>query len=1193
MRLQQLNLLAFGPFTDVTLDFSQAGLHVVYGPNEAGKSTALRAIHAALFGIPHHTTDNFLHDHKDLRVGACLQSSAGQQISFVRRKGRKDTLLNIDPQLGPHPDHALVPFLGNMDAETFARLFGIDYAELRRGGDEMRQLKGLSGESLFAAGLGTWAGRGIGLADLLKQLDEQAAAIYSSKKRTTSIRVAKTEYETAMKQKRAAELSSTQWQQLQAERQHALEELERVRAQLLELRTQSSRLGRLRDALKPLAQRQQLIEQLAAMGDVVVLPDTYSADERLRMQTSLDETRRQLHQLETELNGDGGLRAQRNAITVAEIVLQNEQIVDDLQQRLGAHLKATRDRTTALNPRRSEILSRMAELRRGLGIAPVVDIETLRLTSEQRVAIHNLASQEKSLRQAPHDLCVKHDELQQALDAAQRELASLGARRDLNELRQAMDMARASEDLEDQLASQQNQRAAQEREVEQQLAELGLAPDGFAELVRLPLPLGETVDYFESEFADCREQLRVRGDKSAQMRTELGEILEQLAALERTDHLPTEVELRELRQRRDHGWTLVLNVWQQGWPEDAPEVSEYAEDAPLAEVFQRDVRQADLVADRLRREAEHVAKRATLSERKSRLEQQLAAEQGQLAVCRQQLDQLQAKWAEHLAPLPVSPRLTPRELRGWSQRHAQLKALAADMDGCRAQMQRGLDRLAACRGRLTDSMVRLEERPRKNQTLRELLGLATSLANRQSETDSRRATLERDSQRLGNELKTLQRQQIRAQAALGDWQHQWQAAMEQIGCTPQASAEQANERISRLEDLFAQSDNLEKIEIRIRDIDSDAADFARHVRELVVQVAPDMQQLPIEQSAAQLQTRLTKARSDRILRQELITRIDQRQQEFEDLRQREQDLTARLVRLCQQAGVDDPEQLDEIETRSFEVRQRRTQLREVEERLYELSGGASIEQLAADAQGCRVDELNARITEYGPQLEQMEADREQCAGRLRELENACEAADGSAAAAEADERGLGILARMYSDAERYLRLRVAAALWRQQIERFRAENQDPLLSRASELFGQLTCREFEGLRTEYNADDQPMIVGVRRNGQLVSVDGMSEGTCDQLYLALRLAYLERRWTQHEPLPWIVDDILINFDNDRARATLQVLAELSGQTQVIFFTHHRHLVEIAEASIPEPLCTHELPGRSANLHPRNLAARHPR
>ncbi|MCA1792266.1 MAG: hypothetical protein LC660_00005, partial [Desulfobacteraceae bacterium] len=99
----------------------------------------------------------------------------------------------------------------------------------------------------------------------------------------------------------------------------------------------------------------------------------------------------------------------------------------------------------------------------------------------------------------------------------------------------------------------------------------------------------------------------------------------------------------------------------------------------------------------------------------------------------------------------------------------------------------------------------------------------------------------------------------------------------------------------------------------------------------------------------------------------------------------------------------------------------------------------------------------------------------------------------------------------------------------------------------------------------------------------LTVDKMSAGTRDQLFLALRLATLE--WgleksgdmaQKAESMPFIVDDILINFDDDRARATLAVLAHLSRKTQVILFTHHRQIVEEANRMKErEDIHVHEL------------------
>jgi uncharacterized protein YhaN len=77
---------------------------------------------------------------------------------------------------------------------------------------------------------------------------------------------------------------------------------------------------------------------------------------------------------------------------------------------------------------------------------------------------------------------------------------------------------------------------------------------------------------------------------------------------------------------------------------------------------------------------------------------------------------------------------------------------------------------------------------------------------------------------------------------------------------------------------------------------------------------------------------------------------------------------------------------------------------------------------------------------------------------------------------------------------------------------------------------------------------------------------MSTGTADQLYLALRVASIEDYLDRADALPFVADDLFINFDNDRAAAGFKVLGQLARKTQILFFTHHRHLVEIAQATL---------------------------
>ena len=77
---------------------------------------------------------------------------------------------------------------------------------------------------------------------------------------------------------------------------------------------------------------------------------------------------------------------------------------------------------------------------------------------------------------------------------------------------------------------------------------------------------------------------------------------------------------------------------------------------------------------------------------------------------------------------------------------------------------------------------------------------------------------------------------------------------------------------------------------------------------------------------------------------------------------------------------------------------------------------------------------------------------------------------------------------------------------------------------------------------------------------------MSEGTVDQLYLSLRLAAVENIVAGGLKMPFLADDLFINYDDDRSRAGFEALGELARHTQVIFFTHHEHLMDVAQAAL---------------------------
>lgn len=288
-------------------------------------------------------------------------------------------------------------------------------------------------------------------------------------------------------------------------------------------------------------------------------------------------------------------------------------------------------------------------------------------------------------------------------------------------------------------------------------------------------------------------------------------------------------------------------------------------------------------------------------------------------------------------------------------------------------------------------------------------------------------------------------------------------------------------------------------------------------------------------------------------------------------------MTERLDALCKEAHCKEAPELESAERRSAEFLALRNRIETSEQELRDIGEGITLDVLEVEVAAANPDTLPGEIEvltgrideELEPQINDLHVTK---GVQQKELD----LMDGSDAAAALADEAQSVLVRIRSNAERYVRVKLASRILRDEIERYRQQHQGPVLERASEYFTVLTQGSFAGLRADFNEKDEPVLVGVRPDDERVYVEGMSSGTRDQLYLALRLASLDKYMENAEPMPFIVDDILVHFDDERSSATLGVLAELAKRTQIILFTHHRRLVEQAQAlGAAAPVMVHNI------------------
>ena len=200
---------------------------------------------------------------------------------------------------------------------------------------------------------------------------------------------------------------------------------------------------------------------------------------------------------------------------------------------------------------------------------------------------------------------------------------------------------------------------------------------------------------------------------------------------------------------------------------------------------------------------------------------------------------------------------------------------------------------------------------------------------------------------------------------------------------------------------------------------------------------------------------------------------------------------------------------------------------------------------------------------------------------LQELHTAWKQAERDIAAvggddqvARLEETRRTLLLDMQEKAENYLSLKFGIAAAERALSQYRKTHQNAMLHKANEAFTTITCGKYRTLSTIPDKDQRETLIAHMADGQSKSVEKMSKGTAMQLYLALRVAGYHEFIKTREPLPFVADDILETFDDDRSTETFKLFCDLSKHGQVIYLTHHAHLCVMAR----------EVCGNKVTIHP---------
>jgi uncharacterized protein YhaN len=1169
MKFDQLQLCPFGPFDALTLDFSGGtqSLHLVCGPNEAGKSTTLRAITGFLYGIPTRSRDGFLYPNSDLRIVARIESKLTGEITLSRRKGAKNTLTDNDRQ--PVDESRLSQFLGGLDETTFANMYGLSHETLVEGGKGLLDSGGAMAESLFQAGTG--------LADLrttLSRLDDEAQSLFAPRRKNATINAAREKYDQAAKATSEQAVLSRTWATLEEEFREKNEKIGKARAEVRALSAEMQRLERYLNALPHYRRHLVLSDEIAQLGEVPILPPSAARD-REKAQKTLEDNQAASGRHKAAIEKT---TARLREIDVSPLFLSHEETVLLLQQQLGSKRKADADLPNVRHEQRADEEQARRILREIGADLALEQVESIRPTALHRIRIRDLISSHRSLAQKLAD---KRDTIAQAemkLGRAKREIAALPERADTFALSTALQAAQRFPQIDEQIAAETSKCDLLSQQVLIATQQLPLWDGTPESLEQLPVPAHETIERYDGLFREADNREKGIGQRRDDVQGRLQAVENQIAAHRLGGDLPTEDDLLNARNRRDRGWRLVQAAWGSGRQNDMVD-NDFAPDQPLAAAFGHSIVDADTVGDRLRSDANRVAEYAAMLKTKNDiLETRREIEETADAFAAQRA-LLKAEWEEVWQPLGISP-LPPMDMRSWLTRQTRTATDIAALRQAKASVRdledKRRDLATALVAPLRDMGLNAAQTQDDGPVLAPLMAQARQKLQEIADMDATRGKLSDRIAVLEEAIANDCSQRDRAAADLDKWQADWSAAVRTIGLSQATTPDEADAVLEQLTELFRCVDKAARNRLRVTGMERDASEFDAKVADVVRAVANDLASASSEQAAVTLGTRLAKMREESVEQSQLRKQMARDQDQLAECEAAIFAATATLEHLMWQAQCGTVADLVATEEKSERLRTLKGNLTTVQETLGQFAASGSLDRLFAELSAIDPDTLSSQIADLDLQIRTWEHQMsgiDQAIGSIRERRDRI---NGNDAAATAASQAQNALAEIRSGVERYVRVRVAHGLLKRYMDLYREQNQGPVLKMASALFSRLTLGSFAGLLTDFDDSDNSVLQGIKPNGKTVPVEGMSSGTRDVLFLALRLASLHHQLAASEPIPFILDDILVNLDDQRAAVTLKVLAELSEKTQVLFFTHHDHLRQLAESVIaPDVLRVHIL------------------
>lgn len=1139
MRLNRLTLDRFGHFTDKTYDFGAKGdrpdFHIIYGSNEAGKTTTMEAALRLFYGFPTRDPYAFKHPRSNLQISAQLDID-GNLRQFTRLPKRSGALL--DEAGTVLPEAALTAHLGGLSDRDYRSLLCLDDETIEQGGEEIAQAKGDIGRLLFSAAAGV-----SDLSSVLDKVRGQADEIWRKRASKTRIAELKRALAEVDKSIRDGDTSAGAWRSLKkaAKDTKAAEQDAKVARDAV-LERQAINAAKTR-ALPVLAEITALNTRIAPYNDY---PQHLDFDpERLvhlatqHSATSADITRL-TDDIDAMVDALDGLTFDPKAL---ELTLQLDALKDLSVRNADAGLDLERRRAAVVTAK--DAMRRAAD---DLDVAQDVDLADLVLSP---AAIARLDAARETLKSA-----------QSAAEAEAREVADLKeccavAQEALEQVHKtANDDANVTDILAqfdlDRLipavAKAEHAIASAKTQARDALRTLG---PNFENIPPCPTSLVQAQNWLD-QHSDLAQKISQAQTRLAQHREDADALNAQRQALTATGGFMSDAEAKALQDERDALWQAHQDAANSQTAQAFEQAMQAVDNAVAARLSQA----SDL--GRLRQIEQDQA--ASLA-RAKHSETQLQALQDESAAIQTQVDSA----AQHAG---LSGVMRPTDWRDWVQAHGQAEAAAVNLSDAQDTHQPVLDRAADLLDALSPFVsVQSLDFEGAVSAARQMARTEQDQQRKAQNAQEALATLQSDLERRA--AKHIEKQK-HAEACAAQWQD---LVTSLLGGSVRADALLA--ALTPLRDLREHNDKRSDVARRVALMETDQAQFKTSVAELAEQYdQPQSESAAQTYSALQRYAETTQAAQSQTetLTENLAkarAHLQDKQEALEGIAQE----VATLGRLFPQgAAVDTLDALRRTVSQAQQVILARAERAKLERAIcadLDVDGleaaQAVLAQTSMAALDAQREALKADVLSAEQQMTQATEARVTAQQALAQV-------TGDASIASLTERKATLELELEEAALEYMELTLGHRLAEDAIRRYRDTHRSDMMAATERCFATLTHGAYPRLITQPDGDNETLLAVDAQGGSKRAVD-MSKGTRFQLYLALRAAAHEQLVAQGTCLPFFCDDIFETFDEDRTRAACRVMEQIGRSGQAIYLTHHKHVVEIAQEVCDTPPTVH--------------------